>query len=86
MRQLLIVGTIRQPCENPTLARPVMQRMVETTRAEDGCYEYSYAEHVLEPGLIHVKELWLNQAALDRHIISRNSVQPGQSWGSAGVI
>ena len=64
---LLIIGTIRLPAGNLERARPVMRKMVEASRAEDGCVEYSYAEDVLDRGLIHVRELWRDQAALDRH-------------------
>ena len=48
---LLIVGTIRLPAQNLGAARPAMQQMVEASRAESGCVEYSYAEDVLDPGL-----------------------------------
>ena len=41
-----------------------MRAMVEASRAEDGCLGYSYAEDVLEPGLIHVAERWRDRAAL----------------------
>ena len=64
---LLIVGTVRLPSENLALARPAMRAMVDASRAEPGCLEYGYAEDVLVPGLIHVKELWADQAALDAH-------------------
>ncbi len=49
-----------------TFPRPVwvMFQMVRSSRAEDGCEEYVYAEDLFEPGLIHVKELWRNQSAL----------------------
>ncbi len=63
---LLIVGTVRLPSENLALARPAMRAMVEASRAEPGCLEYGYAEDVLVPGLIHVKELWADQA--ERHL------------------
>lgn len=63
---LLIVGTVRLPAANLATARPVMQQMVEASRLEPGCIEYSYAEDLFDPGLIHVTELWRSQAALDR--------------------
>ncbi|MGE8448766.1 MAG: putative quinol monooxygenase [Comamonas sp.] len=62
---LLIVGTVRLPAANLERALPAMRAMVEASRAEAGCLEYGYAQDVLEPGLIHVKELWSDQAALD---------------------
>ncbi|MEN7536969.1 putative quinol monooxygenase [Aurantiacibacter flavus] len=67
---LLIVGTVRLPAHNLEAARPIMQRMAEASRAEEGCAEYSYAEDLFDPGLIHVKEMWVDQHALDRHSAS----------------
>jgi quinol monooxygenase YgiN len=41
--------------------------MMAASQAEDGCFDYNYAEDVTEPGLIHVFERWRDQAALDAH-------------------
>ncbi len=85
---LLVIGTVCLPARNLAVARPVMGRMAEASRAEEGCVEYGYAEDVFDPGLIHVKELWTDQAALDRHLhrsISRGGVQHGRSLASAIV-
>jgi quinol monooxygenase YgiN len=62
---LLIVGTVRMPAQSVAAARPVMQAMVDASRAEPGCVEYVYAEDLFDPGLIHVKELWSDLPALD---------------------
>jgi quinol monooxygenase YgiN len=67
---LLIVGTIRLPAGRLDAARPALAAMVEATRAETGCVEYSYAEDVLDPGLIHITERWTSRAALDEHLKS----------------
>ncbi|MEP9399206.1 putative quinol monooxygenase [Mesorhizobium sp. KR2-14] len=82
---LLIVGTIRLPPDNLMAARPVMARMVLASRAEDGCEEYSYAEDVLDPGLIHVKEMWRDQAALDRHFASEHIAAWRTTWQELGI-
>ena len=82
---LLIVGTIRLPPDRLDHARPVMARMISASRAEDGCEEYSYAEDVLEPGLIHVKELWRDQATLDRHFASEHIAAWRSTWPNLGV-
>nr|WP_243848320.1 antibiotic biosynthesis monooxygenase [Sphingomonas insulae] len=63
---MLIAGAIRLPVERAAAARPAMRAMVEASRAEAGCMEYSYAEDVIEPGLIHVIERWQDRAALER--------------------
>ncbi|HXZ14606.1 MAG TPA: putative quinol monooxygenase [Roseiarcus sp.] len=64
---LMIAGTVRFSLESLPAARAAMARMIEATRAEDGCASYSFAEDVLEPGLIHVFEIWRDAAALGRH-------------------
>ena len=82
---LLIVGTVRLPPENLERARPVMQVMVETSRAEDGCLEYSYAEDLFVPGLIHVKERWTDQSALDAHFASPHIRVWREAWSVLGI-
>ena len=46
------------------------QKAIEETRREAGCRAYSYAEDVLEPGLIHVSEAWDSAEALTTHFAS----------------
>ena len=82
---LLIVGTVRLPPDNLTRARPTMWRMIETSRQEDGCEDYSYAEDVFEPGLIRVQELWRDQAALDRHFASPHIAEWRSAWPALGI-
>ena len=82
---LLIIGTVRLPPANLARAHAPMRAMALATRAEDGCLEYSYAEDVLEPGLIHVKELWRDQAALDRHFASDHIAVWRAAWPQLGI-
>ena len=82
---LLIVGTVRLPARNMEAARPSMKRMAEASRAEDGCLEYVYAEDVLDAGLIHVKELWTDQIALDRHFASTHIAEWRAAWPGLGI-
>lgn len=82
---LLIVGTVRLPASNLALARPIMQRMVEASRAEAGCVEYGYAEDLFDAGLIHVKERWTDQAALDRHFASSHIAEWRAAWPGLGI-
>jgi quinol monooxygenase YgiN len=53
---LLITGTFRIPPERLAEARPAMAAMIAASRAEAGCLDYSYAEDLLEPGLIRVTD------------------------------
>ncbi len=82
---LLIIGTVRLPPEKLADARAAMRAMVEASRAEDGCLAYGYAEDVLDPGLIHVKEMWRDQAALDRHFASAHIAAWRVTWPALGI-
>jgi len=77
---ILIVGTVRLPAENLDSARPIMKRMIEASRAETGCIEYSYAQDVFAPGLIHVKELWQDRISLEKHFASDHIAQWRSHW------
>src|SRR5438045_830892 len=82
---LLIVGTMRLPAHNLAAARPSMQRMVEASRAEPGCLLYVYAEDLFDPGLIHVTEMWADQAALDRHFAAAHLAEWRATWPALGI-
>lgn len=64
---ILVIGTVRLTPEKLLAARADILAMISASRAEEGCLEYSYAEDVLEPGLIHVKEIWTSREALRDH-------------------
>lgn len=82
---LLIVGTVRLPAENLAKARTHMADMVSSTLAEDGCEEYSYAEDVLDAGLIHIKEVWRDQQALDLHFQAPHMGVWRSVWPELGI-
>lgn len=64
---IIVMGTVRVPVENIEAILPAMERVVTATRAEDGCIAYSYAQDILEPGLIHIAEKWRDSDALSAH-------------------
>ena len=82
---LLIVGTVRLPADRMDAARPRMVFMIEASRAEQGCLEYSYAEDVLDRGLIHVKERWTAREALDKHFNSAHIAAWRAAWPAIGI-
>ena len=65
---LVIAGTVRVPPEVLADFRPHMRAMLDASRGEDGCLEYSYAEDVLDPGLIRVSEVWASREQLAAHL------------------
>ncbi len=82
---LLIVGTVRLPPENLDRAREAMQHMILASRMEDGCVDYGYAADILEPGLIHVKEMWRDRASLDQHFASAHIAEWRAAWPELGI-
>lgn len=82
---ILIAGTVRVPPEHLEAFRPHMLAMLEASRAEDGCFTYSYAEDVAEPGLIRVYEAWRDQAALDAHFQQPHMAAWRAAWPAFGV-
>lgn len=82
---VIIAGTVRVPPQNLTGIRPHMDAMLMASRAEPGCVEYSYAEDVVEPGLIRVFEVWRDQAAVDAHFATEHMRTWRAAWPSFGV-
>jgi len=83
--QILIVGTIRIPPGSLERARPAMEAMIRESRAEPGCLVYSYAEDVMEPGLVRVTEIWESRTALTAHFQSDHLRRWRASWHALGV-
>jgi quinol monooxygenase YgiN len=82
---LIIAGTVRVPPENLAGLKPHMAAMLAASRAEDGCIVYSYAEDVIEPGLIRVFEAWRDQAAIDAHFAAPHMATWRAAWPGFGV-
>ncbi len=83
---LLIIGTIRIAPERLAEARPAMQKVIAASREEAGCLEYSYAEDVLNPGLIHITERWASQVAFDDHFASDHLAAWCGAWKNLGIF
>ena len=62
--KVIVAGTLRIGPDKIQRLRPHMLQMLTASRAEDGCFTYSYAEDAGEPGLIRIFEVWRDEAAL----------------------
>jgi quinol monooxygenase YgiN len=82
---LLIVGTVRLPADRLAAAHSIMSEMIEASRREPGCLEYSYAEDVIDRGLIHITERWENQKVLEEHFKSPHLAAWRAAWPSIGL-
>jgi quinol monooxygenase YgiN len=69
---IVVTGEFRLPVEALDQARDAMIRIIEASRAEQGCLSYAYAQDVLEPGLIRVSEAWADRGALERHFAAEH--------------
>jgi quinol monooxygenase YgiN len=52
--------------------------MMRTSRAEEGCLEYTFSADPLDPGRVLLFERWASQEALDVHLSSLRAA-PGPS-------
>jgi quinol monooxygenase YgiN len=82
---LIVAGTVRAPPGNIDAFRPHMAAMMAASQAEEGCLDYTYAEDVAEPGLIHVFERWTSQDALDAHFQTPHMAAWRAAWPGFGV-
>ncbi|MGB5758683.1 MAG: putative quinol monooxygenase [Acidimicrobiales bacterium] len=80
---LIVAGTIRIEPEHRDQMFAAVAPMVAATRAEPGCRAYSFSPDVDDPGLVHLYELWEDQAALDAHFVSEHMATWRQA--SAGL-
>jgi quinol monooxygenase YgiN len=64
---VVLAGTVRFDPDRLADARVMMKEMMRLSRAEDGCISYVYSEDLIEPGLIHVFEVWRDAEALHGH-------------------
>lgn len=82
---IVVVGQFRFPPERMEEARPVMRRVMESTRAEPGCVEYNYGEDVLDPGLIRVSEVWESREQLAAHMQTPHMARWQREWAELGL-
>lgn len=80
-----VIGQFRMPPENMDLARSMMRKVMEATRAEQGCIEYNYAEDVLDPGLIRVSEVWESREQLMAHLKTPHMAVWGEERAALGL-
>ncbi len=83
---IIVMGTFRMPVENLERALPMAEKVVMATRAEDGCFAYSYARDLFDPEVIHVSEKWRDRAALTAHFHSEHMKAWAAERGDLGLF
>lgn len=82
---IIVLGSFRLPVENFAAARPMMEKVIAATRAEDGCILYAYSRDTIDAGLVRVAEKWRDRAALDAHFRTEHMKVWAQERASLGL-
>jgi quinol monooxygenase YgiN len=83
---IIVMGTFRMPTQNLERALPMAEAVVMATRAEDGCFAYSYSRDLFDPEVIHVSEKWRDRAALTAHFHSEHMKTWAAERGDLGLF
>lgn len=65
---LIALARVRAKPTRRDALQDALTALVEPSRAEDGCFDYTLFELLDEPGTFYVRETWADQAALDFHM------------------
>ena len=82
---VIVMGTVKLAPDKRQAAKPAMQRMVDASRAEPGCFAYAYAQDLLDPATIHVAEQWRDRAALTEHFATPHMAEWRGVMGDLGL-
>ncbi|MEF2552789.1 putative quinol monooxygenase [Aurantimonas sp. A2-1-M11] len=64
---IIVSGIQRLDPADLDRVREAARAVIAETRQEQGCLVYSFAEDMVEPGLLRVYEEWETRADLERH-------------------
>ncbi|WP_341712827.1 putative quinol monooxygenase [Erythrobacter sp.] len=65
-----INGTIKLASGSGQEIIDALIKMAHTSRAEDGCLDYTFARDLTDPDTLVLYERWRDRAALDAHFVS----------------
>jgi len=66
-------------------AREAISTMVEASRAEEGCIEYTFTLDVLDTTSMHIVEKWKDEAALAAHFATPHMAAFGKAIADLDV-
>lgn len=83
---IIVSGILRLSAADLASVRTAAAAVLTATRAEDGCIVYSFAEDLLEPGLVRIYEEWESREALAAHGKSAHIAAWHQALSSVTVL
>jgi quinol monooxygenase YgiN len=82
---IVLAGTVRIAAGKRSQALPHILTMVDVSRAEPGCLEYSFAFDVKDDHLVRIFECFVDDAARDAHRNSPHMAAWRAAWTEAGI-
>ena len=64
---LVLVVSIDTTAENIAAIKDAIATMETASRAEEGCYDYTFSVELNNPNVLRITELWEDAAALQAH-------------------
>jgi quinol monooxygenase YgiN len=65
---IIVTGQARLGAGEVERLRGALNAWIRVARGRDGCLSYCYGVDIGEPDLIHVIEMWRDEAAIDAHM------------------
>ena len=80
---MIVVNAIIEATEETIAAlKDAVAEMEEKSRAEEGCYDYTFSVELNNPAVIRVTEKWENMAALEKHFTMPHMAVFQQAMGA----
>lgn len=83
---IIVSGKVKTQPGAVDKLRDAAAEVVNATRAEEGCIDYSFGVDALEPDVIIVLEYWESWDALQNHFTAPHMAKWMKTIGEAGVV
>ncbi len=81
MERIAIHGTVFVPADQRDTLLERARPLVEASRAEEGCLDYSFLADPHDPTCVRIVELWEDEASLRNHFTLPHFAQAGTLMG-----
>ncbi len=82
---ILVTGIIDLDPAKRDDAIAAVAKVMDATRAEDGCVTYTFSADVSDPGRFWLQEQWRDQASIDAHMNQPHLAELMAAMGELGV-
>ena len=83
---ILVQGWVKLAAGEIDKLHDAAAEMLEKTRAEKGCVEYTFARSLDDPDTLRIAECWESEAALDAHGKSEHMAAFNKAMGGAQIL